>query len=201
MADTLQDVKINSVNKKEGLLENENKETKGNEDPPRDTDDKSELSKNDIVENKSMQMNGIVSTNNLASEVIVEEEAVDEDSVETENTKPEKKVTFPDDVPMQRGPENPDHASLLSDVINTTASETKTSNYESHPLPNEVLTTFGKEKTGMNSRKPGPSEIKSNDSEKSSSEKVVQNGIPETEFEGQPNSLGPRDHTLTEIVI
>lgn len=135
-------------------------------------------------------------TDNLASEVIIEEEAVDEDSVETKNTKPEKKVTFPEDVPTQGSHENPDHASLIPDVINTAASETKKSNDESHQSPNEALTTFGKEKTGMNSRKPGPSEIKSNESEK-----VEQNGMPITEFEGQPNSLGPRDHTLTDIVI
>lgn len=42
------------------------------------------------------------------------------------------------------------------------------------------------EKTGMKSRKPGPSKIKSNESEKSSFRKVLQNAIPKTEFQGQP---------------
>lgn len=200
MADTLQDVEIDSGNEQERQLKNDNKETK-DDDPPRDTNDGSGLTKKDTDEDESKQMNGRMTTNNLASEVIVEEEEVYEDSVETENTKPEKKVTLPDDVPTQGGHGNPDHASLLPDEINIAASGTKNTNDERHPSPNEVLTTFGKERTGMNSRKPGPSEIKSNESEKSPFEKVGQNGIPETEFEGQPNSLGPRDHTLTDIVI
>lgn len=199
MADTLQDVEIDSGNEQARQLQNDNKETK-DDDPPRDTNDGSGLTKKDTDEDESKQMNGRMTTNNLASEVIVEEE-VYEDSVETENTKPEKKVTLPDDVPTQGGHGNPDHASLLPDEINIAASGTKNTNDERHPSPNEVLTTFGKERTGMNSRKPGPSEIKSNESEKSPFEKVGQNGIPETEFEGQPNSLGPRDHTLTDIVI
>lgn len=199
MADTLQDVEIDSRNEQERQLQNDNKETK--DDPPRDTNDGSGLTKKDTDEDESKQMSGRMTTNNLASEVIGEEEEVYEDSVETENTKPEKKVTLTDDVPTQGGHGNPDHASLLPDEINIAASETKNTNDERHPSPNEVLTTFGKERTGMNSRKPGPSEIKSNESEKSPFEKVGQNGIPETEFEGQPNSLGPRDHTLTDIVI
>lgn len=202
-ADILQDVDIDPGNEKEGQLQNENKETKDDEDPLvlRHTDDSSGLTKKDTVEDESKQINGMMMTDNLTNEVIIEEEAVDEDSVEIKNTKPEKKVTFPDDVPTQGSHENPDHASLIPDVKNTAASETKKSNDERHPSPNEALTTFGKEKTGMNSRKPGPSEIKSNESEKSPLEKVEQNGMPITEFEGQPNSLGPRDHTLTDIVI
>lgn len=197
-ADILQDVDIDPGSEKERQLQNENKETKDDEDPLvlRHTDDSSGLTKKDTVEDESKQINGMMMTDNLTNEVIIEEEAVDEDSVETKNTKHEKKVTFPDDVPTQGSHENPDHASLIPDVNNTAASETKKSNDERHPSPKEALTTFGKEKTGMNSRKPGPSEIKSNESEK-----VEQNGMPITEFEGQPNSLGPRDHTLTDIVI
>lgn len=193
-ADILQDVDIDPGNEKERQLQNENKETKDDKDPLKHTDDSSGSTKNDTVEDESKQINGMM-TDNLANDVIIED-AVDEDFVETKNTKPEKKVTFPDDIPTQGSHENPDHASLIPDVNNTAASETKKSNDERHPSPNEALTTFGKEKTGMNSRKPGPSEIKSNESEK-----VEQNGMPITEFEGQPNSLGPRDHTLTDIVI
>lgn len=200
-ADILQDVDIDPGNEKERQLQNENKETKNDEDPLRHTDDSSGLTKKDTVEDESKQINGMMMTDNLTNEVIIEEEAVDEDSVETKNTKPEKKVTFPDDVPTQGSHENPDHASLIPDVNNTAASETKKSNDERHPSSKEAHKTFGKEKTGMNSRKPGPSETKSNESEKSPLEKVEQNGMPITEFEVQPNSLGPRDHTLTDIVI
>lgn len=175
-ADILQDVDIDPGNEKERQLQNENKETKDDEDPLRHTDDSSGLTKKDTVEDESKQINGMMMTDNLTNEVIIEEEAVDEDSVETKNTKPEKKVTFPDDVPTQGSHENPDRASLIPDVNNTAASETKKSNDERHPSPKEALTTFGKEKTGMNSRKPGPSEIKSNESEKSPLEKVEQNG-------------------------
>lgn len=202
-ADILQDVDIDPGSEKERQLQNENKETKDDEDPLvlRHTDDSSGLTKKDTVEDESKQINGMMMTDNLTNELIIEEEAVDEDSVETKNTKPEKKVTFPDDVSTQGSHENPDHASLIPDVNNTAASETKKSNDERHPSSKEALKTFGKEKTGMNSRKPGPSEIKSNESEKSPLEKVEQNGMPITEFEGQPNSLGPRDHTLTDIVI
>lgn len=187
-ADTLQDVDIDPGNEKERQLQNENKETKDDEDPLRHTDDSSGLTKKDTVEDESKQINGMMMTDNLTNEVIIEEEAVDEDSVEIKNTKPEKKVTFPDDVPTQGSHENPDHASLIPDVNNTAVSETKKSNDERHPSSKEAHKTFGKEKTGMNSRKPPL-------------EKVEQNGMPITEFEGQPNSLGPRDHTLTDIVI
>lgn len=164
----------------------------------------------------SSQPNGIIAKHKVVNDVIMEE--VNE-TVRTEDVKPEKKVTFPDEVSSDKAappeglgkrentmlplsetkPTSSDtpfsKIKATSDDIKATSDVVKPSSGNTNP----DLSNFGKDKTGMNSRK--SDEIKSDDIDRSHDSLFGKNGVLVEEPPDQANMLGPRDHTLTEIII
>ena len=191
---TLQDIETDIDNQKLASQENEVKTNIVQKLPNETAIIPNNGKDNEKFDAKSKQSSSMP-TDNLKNDVIIEE--VNEE-VLRENTKPSKKVTFPDEDLPPRGLEKREHTILPSGETKPVAVETKAA---SNPAENEVIANFGKEKTGMNSRKPSSNGTISTGGEKSNDEMFGKNVIVGTQFEEHPHSLGPRDHTLTDIII
>jgi hypothetical protein len=134
------------------------------------------------------------------------------ETVKTENVKPEKKVTFPDEVTSDRpappGGLGKREKTMLPSTETKPTSNDATANKsddvrppsgDTNPGLNEDLSKFGKDKTGINSRK--TDEIKADNIDRYHETLFGKNGVLAEEPPDQANMLGPRDHTLTEIII
>ena len=191
---TLQDIETDIDNQKLASQENEVKTNIVQKLPNETAIIPNNGKDNEKFDAKSKQSSSMP-IDNLKNDVIIEE--VNEE-VLRENTRPSKKVTFPDEDSPPRGLEKREHTILPSGETKPVAVETKAA---SNPAENEVIANFGKEKTGMNSRKPSSNGTISTGGEKSNDEMFGKNVIVGTQFEEHPHSLGPRDHTLTDIII
>ncbi|XP_061164524.1 uncharacterized protein LOC133173557 [Saccostrea echinata] len=140
-----------------------------------------DLTGNEADVAKSNQPSGVINKGDMKNEAIKE---VDE-KVKSESVKPEKKVTFPDQPPEGLGKRE----------------KTILPSSEAKLAPSEEVSNFGKDKTGMNSRMSSRGGVKPTESNGSLEVLFGKNGVLKAEPQDPSNTLGPRDHTLTDIII
>ncbi|XP_062612777.1 bromodomain-containing protein DDB_G0270170-like [Saccostrea cucullata] len=138
-----------------------------------------DLTENEANVLKTNQPNGVISKEDMKNKP---DKEMGENS---ESVKPEKRVTFPDQPPEGLGKR--EKTILPSD--------------EAKRAPNEEVSNFGKDKTGMNSRMPSRGGVKPTESSGSLDVLFGKNGVLKPEPQDPHSTLGPRDTTLTDIII
>ncbi|XP_062618915.1 intermembrane lipid transfer protein vps13F-like [Saccostrea cucullata] len=140
-----------------------------------------DLTENEANVLKTNQPNGVISKEDMENKPDKEMG----EKVNSESVKPEKRVTFPDQPPEGLGKR--EKTILPSD--------------EAKRAPNEEVSNFGKDKTGMNSRMPSRGGVKPTESSGSLDVLFGKNGVLKPEPQDPHSTLGPRDTTLTDIII